>query len=293
MTTGNRRAAALGTASAILYVFLWSAAFVPSRVLSRATPPLSILWIRFMIAGGLLLLGAVIARLPFPRDRATWLSIALVGIAGNCGYLGATYLAMRHLSAGMGAIIASTNPLLLALLAPRLLGEPLTRRKLLGLVLGFSGVVIAMQARAGTQSARPQDVLLALFGVFASVVSTILYKRIRTHPHPVVTNALQLSCAGVFMLPVALVVDGPPRIAWTPAVVGSLAFLVLVLSIGASMLWFWILRHGEASRVSAFYFLTPVFGLLLGALLLAEHLTPLDGLGLAVICAGLWLAMHR
>ncbi len=293
MSTVNRRGAALGTASAILYVFLWSAAFVPSRVLSRATPPLSILWIRFLLAGGLLLLGAAIARLPLPRDRATWLQIALVGVAGNCGYLGATYLAMRHLSAGMGAIIASTNPLLLALVAPRLLGEPLTRRKLLGLVLGFSGVVIAMQARAGTQAARPQDVLLALFGVLSSVIATILYKRIRTHPHPVVLNALQLSSAGVVMLPVALVFEGPPHISWTPAVVGSLAFLVLVLSVGASMLWFWILRHGEASRVSAFYFLTPVFGLLLGALLLAERLAPLDGLGLAVICAGLFLAMRR
>ena len=293
MTTATRRAAALGTASAILYVFLWSAAFVPSRVLSRAAPPLSILWIRFLIAGGLLLLGVAAARLPLPRDRKTWVQIALVGIAGNCGYLGATYLAMRHLSAGMGAIIASVNPLLLALLAPRLLGEPLTRRKLLGLVLGFSGVVIAMQARAGTQSARPQDVLLALSGVLASVISTILYKRIRTHPHPLVLNALQLSSAGLVMLPIALVAEGPPRIPWTPSIVGSLAFLVVVLSVGASMLWFWILRHGEASRVSAFYFLTPVFGLGLGALLLGERLVPLDGLGLAVICAGLWLAMRR
>ena len=287
----NRRA--LGIASAILYVFLWSAAFVPSRVLSRAAPPLSILWIRFLIAGALLLGGVALARLPLPRDRATWISIALVGATGNCGYLGATYLAMRHLSAGMGAIIASTNPLLLALLAPRLLGEPLTRRKLIGLLLGFSGVVIAMQARAGTQAARPQDVLLALFGVLCSVLSTVVYKRIRTHPHPLVLNALQLSFAGLLLLPVALAFEGPPRIPWTPALAGSLAFLVLVLSVGASMLWFWILRHGEASRVSAFYFLTPVFGLLLGALLLAERLAPLDGLGLAVICTGLWLALHQ
>jgi drug/metabolite transporter (DMT)-like permease len=55
------------------------------------------------------------------------------------------------------------------------------------------------------------------------------------------------------------------------------------------MLWFWILRHGEASRVSAFFFLTPVFGLLLGALLLGEPLARLDGVALAVIALGLWL----
>ena len=69
----------------------------------------------------------------------------------------------------------------------------------------------------------------------------------------------------------------------------SFAYLVLVLSVGASMLWFWILRHGEASRVSAYYFLTPVFGLLLGALLLNERLVPLDAAGLALIASGLWL----
>ena len=50
--------------------------------------------------------------------------------------------------------------------------------------------------------------------------------------------------------------EGPPRIDWTPPQVWSLAFLVVVLSIGASMLWFWILQHGEASRVSAYFFLS-------------------------------------
>jgi drug/metabolite transporter (DMT)-like permease len=62
-----------------------------------------------------------------------------------------------------------------------------------------------------------------------------------------------------------------------------------VLSVGASMLWFWILHHGEASRVSAYFFLTPVFGLFLGALILGEPLVPMDGVALVVIAAGLWL----
>ena len=88
---------------------------------------------------------------------------------------------------------------------------------------------------------------------------------------------------------VVALVEGPPRFAWTPQVAASLAYLIVVLSIGASMLWFWILHHGEASRVSAFFFLTPVFGLLLGALLLGEPLVPLDGVALAVITLGLWL----
>jgi drug/metabolite transporter (DMT)-like permease len=279
----------LGTALALLYVFLWASAFVPSRVLSTSGPPLWTLVVRFGFAGGLLLLGTWAAGIPLPTRRGQWLQLALLGLTGNALYLGFNYTALKHLSSGMGAIIASTNPLLLALIAPRLLGEPITPRKLAGMLLGFSGVVISMHARAGTQTARPQDVLLALAGVSAGVASTVIFKRMKDAPHPVMVNAVQLASAGVLLVPGALFVEGAPRVSFPAPVVVSLVWLVLVMSIGASLLWFWLLSHGDASRVSAFYFLTPVFGLLLGALLLGERLTALDGVGLAVIAVGLLL----
>jgi drug/metabolite transporter (DMT)-like permease len=275
--------------AAILYVFLWASAFVPSRILAHSAPPLTILWIRFLFAGGILFVGARLSGLAVPRDGATWLRLLLLGTLGNALYLGLNYEALRHLSAGMGSIVASTNPLILALLAPWLLREPLTARKLTGLLLGFSGVLLAMHARAASQEARPVDVLTSAAGVLSFVFSNILYKRMRLRPHPVVLNAAQLLLAGVVLVPAALVFEGPPRVTWTWPVVGSLLFLVVVLSIGASMLWFWILHHGEASRVSAYFFLTPVFGLLLGALLLGEPLAPLDAVALVVIATGLWL----
>jgi drug/metabolite transporter (DMT)-like permease len=158
-----------------------------------------------------------------------------------------------------------------------------------GLLLGFGGVLVAMHSRATSQEARPQDVMLSALGVLSFVFSNILYKRMRERPHPVVLNAAQLFFSGVALMPVALAIEGPPRIDWTLPIVASLAFLIVALSIGASMLWFWILQHGEASRVSAYFFLTPAFGLLLGALLLHERLVPLDGVALVVIALGLWL----
>src|SRR3954466_12738190 len=241
----------IGAAATILYVFLWATAFVPSRVLARDAPPLWILTIRFAIAGGILLSIAAAMRLPIPRDARTWVRLFALGLGGNALYLGLTYEALRHLSAGMGSIIASTNPLILALVAPWLLREPLTPRKVTGLLLGFSGVLLAMYTRATTQEARPVDVLMSATGVLAFVFSNILYKRMHMRPHPVVLNAAQLLLAGVVLVPPALILEGPPHVRWTAEVVFSLVFLVVVLSIGASMLWFWILQHGEASRVSA------------------------------------------
>jgi drug/metabolite transporter (DMT)-like permease len=272
----------------ILYIFLWASAFVPSRMVSVSAPPLWILAIRFTLAGGALLLGGRIAGIKFPRRRQ-WLPLALLGLCGNTLYLGLTYLALRHLSSGMGAIVASTNPLLLALAAPSLLGEPLTRRKLLGMVLGFSGVLITMHTRATTTTARPVDVLLAFLGVVAFVASTIIYKRMTDRPHQLMVNAAQLFCAGLLCVPWALVQHGSPHVEFTQRVVLALAWLILVMSIGASLLWFWLLRHGDASKVSAWYFLTPVFGLLTGAVVLGEKLYATDALGLAVIALGLLL----
>lgn len=280
---------ALGVGAALLYVFLWASAFVPSRVLAREAPPLSILCLRFLVAGGFLLAVAKLAGWKIPRDARSWSWLFALGVGGNALYLGLTYVALKHLSAGMGSIIASTNPLILSLVAPFVLREPLTLRKSIGLVLGFGGVVLAMYSRAGSGVARPQDVLLAFAGVIAFVASNVLYKHMRHRPHAVVLNGAQLLSAGVAMIPTALLLEGIPHIVWTGPLIASLTYLVLILSVGASMLWFWILQHGEASKVSAYFFLTPVFGLLLSAALLHEPLGPMDGVGLGIIAAGLWL----
>ena len=288
-----RAPGAVHTLLAVFYIFLWASAFVPGRVLSTSAPPLWVLAIRFTAAGLLLFAGSLAAGLALPKRPRTWLWLSLLGLCGNAGYLGFTYLAMRHLSSGMGAILVSTNPLILALAAPRLLGEPLTRRKLLGMALGFGGVVITMAARAGLQTARPQDVLLAMSGVTLLAASTVVYKRLPDKPHPLMVNAVQLAAAGLFMLPAALLLHGPPQVVFSRSVVLGLAWVVLVMSIGASLLWFWLLTHGDASRVSAWYFLTPVFGLLTGALLLGEKLVPLDAVGLVVIALGLLLVTRE
>src|SRR5262245_2587853 len=231
-----------GTALALLYVFLLSSAFVPSRVLSRMGEPLWVLTVRFAIASVLMAAVVVARRRPWPRTRAAWIQIAGYGLLANAMYLGCTYEALRHLSSGMGAIIASTNPLLLALVAPALLDEPLTLRKVAGLLLGFGGVLIAMSARAGTQAARPGDVLLAFVGVVALVGSTLVFKRLRTPEDLLAANTIQLAAASVVLFPLASLLEGSPHLVPGAEFTVSLAYLIGVMSLGASFLWFWLLR---------------------------------------------------
>lgn len=283
----------LATAAAVLYIMVWASAFVPSRVIATCAPPLWVLTARFFCAGALLLAIVRAARLPWPVDARSWGSAAMYGVLANALYLGLNYEALRHLSSGMGAIIASTNPLLLAVLAPFFLRERLTARKAIGLSLGFVGVLVAMHARAASSTARPTDVVLGAVGVLALVFATIVFKRARTGTHPLVVNAISMVAAGLVTLPCAAVLEGAPHVALAPRLVVSFVYLVVVLSIGATLLWFWMLSHGEASRVSAFYFLTPLFGVSAGALLLGERVFALDGVGLVVVIAGIALATRK
>jgi drug/metabolite transporter (DMT)-like permease len=198
----------------------------------------------------------------------------------------------RGLGAGIGSIVASTNPLILALVAPRLLGEPLTWRKMLGMALGFGGVVGVMLARSAGTSARPADVAISFAGVAANVMSTILFKRARGSADLLAINTIQLLAAGLVLVPVAALVFGAPAVRLSANLVSSFVYLVLVLSVGASLLWFWLLSHGAASRVSAFYFLTPIFGLAFGALFLGESAGPADAVGLVAVAVGIVLVQR-
>jgi drug/metabolite transporter (DMT)-like permease len=147
-------------------------------------------------------------------------------------------------------------------------------------------------ARTGTPRARPSDVGLAFVGVASNVASTILFKRARGASDLLAINTIQLIAAGLALIPVALVLQPQPSVQAGPMLLASFIYLVAVLSVGASLLWFWLLSHGAASRVSAYYFLTPIFGLAFGAALLGESIGPGDAIGLVAVAAGILLVQR-
>jgi probable blue pigment (indigoidine) exporter len=282
----------LGVAGALFYIFLWASAFVPSKIGVLESSPLWFLVVRFAVSGAIALAFALAVGARLPRTRREWTALIALGILANAVYLGCTYEALRHLASGVGAIVASTNPLALALVAPWLLREPLTRGKVVGMLLGFGGVVAIMAVRTGTGSADPSDVALAFAGVLGSVASTIVFKRWCGDLDLRVVVPVQLLASGLVLLPLAIAFEGVPHAHWSWQLVVSFWYVVLVMSFGASVLWFWLLTHGEASRVTAYYFLTPAFGLALAALLLHEPVGVRDLGGLVAIALGIALVQR-
>ncbi len=279
------------TMVALFYVLLWSSAFIATKVGVTHSPPLTLLSVRFLTAALIMALLAWILKLPLPQGRAAWGRLALFGLLNSGLYLGFNYEALRYLSAGMGSIISATNPLLLTLIAPLVLRERLTWWRVLGLILGFGGVLFVMGARLSGNSHL--DTIGGMFASFIGtaclVCATVVYKRYPPREHAFVVNAVQLGAAGLALLIPAFLFEHPTQVHIDTPLIESFLYLVLVISIGASLLWFWLLKQGEASTVSAYYFLTPIFGLALAALLLGEPFGLRDAFGLVAVAAGIAL----
>jgi len=290
-----RHRSVLVTGVALLYILLWSSAFIATKVGVSHSPPLILLAARFLVAAAILATLARARGLRWPRKQADWVSLVLFGLFNSGLYLGLSYEAIRHLSAGMATIIAATNPLLLTLLAPRLLGERLTVPRLIGLALGFGGVVFVVGARLNASKGADtgEGMIIAFTGVVCLVAATVLYKRRPPRQHPLIVNTVQLASAGIALLLPAAIVERPGDVRLDAPLVWSFLYLVLAISIGASFLWFWLLERGEASVASSYYFLTPIFGLGLAALLLGEPVGARDALGLVAVAGGIALINRK
>jgi probable blue pigment (indigoidine) exporter len=294
-TTAPTRHPLFITAVALFYILLWSSAFIATKIGVTHSPPLTLLATRFLVAALLMAALARLCKLSWPRGWKTWGQLACFGLLNSALYLGCNYMALRYLSAGMGSILATTHPLILTLIAPFILKERLTWWRILGLVLGFGGVLFVMGARLGEngQMDTVGGMLLSLVGVVCLVAATLFYKRYPPHDHPFVVNAVQLGAAGLALVLPALLFEHPEQIRIDAPLAWSFLYLVLVISIGASLLWFWLLKQGEASVVSAYYFLTPITGLALAALLLGEPFGLRDAFGLVAVASGIALISRR
>jgi drug/metabolite transporter (DMT)-like permease len=290
-TLSGKRPSLMTMIVALLYIVLWSSAFIATKIGIKYCPPLALLSIRFIVAALILVFFIVLWRLPLPRGRRVWGRLIIFSLLNSCLYLGCTFEALKYLSAGMTSIIAATNPLLLALLAPILLQEAMTWRRVLGLVLGFGGVLFVMWTRLGGGNGydTPSGILLASIGILSLVSATVLYKKYPPQEHMIVVNAVQFGISEIVLLPISAIFENVGHISWNGALIWSLLYLVCMISIGAMLLWFWLLKRGEASVVSSYYFLTPICGLLLAALVLGEPFGFRDGVGLIAAAIGIFL----
>jgi drug/metabolite transporter (DMT)-like permease len=271
-----------------VFCLLWSYAFVAGKIGVTHCPPLILLAARFSLAG-ILILGATSIRGDWSLSWRDVLVFAVLGIANNALYLGLGYTGLQSVSAGLGGLIVSANPVFTAALAALLLGEGMTWRKASGLLLGIIGVTLIVWHRLSVGTDSLHGILFTLASLASIVVGTILFKLLAPRGSLWIGNGVQNLAAGIVLTPVAFTFADIHAIDVTPGLIGAFAFLVLGGSILAYWLWFHLLKVCGATAASAYHFLMPPLGMLFAFLVLGEHVEMRDLLGIIPVALGIYL----
>jgi drug/metabolite transporter (DMT)-like permease len=273
-----------------LFCLLWSFAFVAGKIGVTDCPPLILLAARFSLAG-ILILGITALR-GEAWSSLTWRDatiFAILGVANNALYLGLGYTGLQTVSAGLGGLIVSANPVFTAVLAAAFLGEALTWRKVTGLLLGIAGVGFIVWHRMSVGTDDWHGILFTLASLASIVAGTILFKVLAPKGSLWVGNGVQNLSAGIVLLPFAYTLADVGDIVPSARLLGAFAFLVLGGSILAYLLWFHLLKVCGATAASAYHFLMPPLGMLFAFFVLGEHVEFRDLLGIVPVALGIYL----
>ncbi|MDZ5699904.1 DMT family transporter [Chelativorans sp. M5D2P16] len=274
-----------------LFVLLWATGFIGARYAMPWAEPFTFLWVRFALSFALLLLliPVVGARRLAPR---TALHAGIAGMLMHGVYLGGVFWAIRHgLPAGIAGLIIGLQPLLTAVMAGAIAGETVDRRLWLGLAVGLVGVAVVLSPKLGdvTGGVTAATIGAGLVAVLAMSVGTVWQKRFVTNADLITGTLYQYLGGWLVAFPASLLFENQ-HFVLTGELIFAMAWLVLVLSLGAIFLLMVLIRKGAVARVASLFYLVPAVTAVMAWALFGETLTPLQIIGMVITTLGVALA---
>lgn len=271
------------------FVLLWASAFSVGKIALADCPPFLFLAARFVLAGVLMLGLAAATGTRWTLSKRDVLVFAVLGVASQATFLGIGFIGLKTVSSGMAALILSANPIVAAIFAVFLLGERMSWRRLLGLLLGLGGVGFIVKSRLTLGTDQLTGILLIVLALLAFVGGTILFKLFAPKHGHWIGNGVQSLAAGIALMPFAAGFESIGDVVPTWRLAGAFAYSVVIVSVFAYLLWFRILTVSGATTASSYHFLIPPLGVLFGWLLLGEHVDLADLLGIVPVVVGIYL----
>ena len=275
-----------------LFVLLWSTGWIGAKLGLPYASALTFLELRFALVVAILVPVCFLSKAAWPRPREA-AHIALAGILMQGAYLGGVFTSLEHgMPAGLSALIVGMQPLATALLSGWLLGERVTLRQWIGLVLGLAGVLLVLEERMSVQGLSPAALWLSVLALAGITLGTVWQKRHGSAADLRTASAIQFMAAGIALAPFALLLESG-EVRWSPQFVFALAWVVLVLSLGAIFLLLYLIRQGAATQVASLFYLVPPTTALLAWLIFGERYGWLAAAGMGLAMLAVWMVGKR
>jgi len=288
---------AFAISTLVFCCFLWGLNQVAAKA---ALPEVPALWqAASRSIGGTLLVGlwARWRGIPLFRRDGTWRGGLLAGALFGAEFL-CIFIGLQHTTASRMVVFIYISPFVVALGMPFISrSERLTRAQMIGLLIAFAGVAWAFEEGFAAPAAGPHQLLGDALGVGAGVLWGATTLAIRgtalSRASAEKTLLYQLAGSGVILLVAALMSGTQLPHSMSTLAWSAMGFQIVVVTAFSYVLWFWLIGHYPATRLASFTLLTPVFGLLMGALLLGESITTRLVIALIAVAAGIVLVNRR
>lgn len=273
------------------FLLLWATGFIGARYAMPWAEPFTFLAIRFCLAFAILgVLMLVLGARSLPPRMA--MHAVLIGMLLHGVYLGGVFWAIHQgLPSGLSALIAGLQPLVTAVLAGALLNEEIRPRHWTGLAIGFVGVVIVLLPKLGAIGGGVTwQTLTASVIAMAGISAGTIWQKRTGAASDLITGTFWQYVGATFLMALASLLFETRQITINGELVFALAWLVLVLSIGAIFLLMVMIRDGAMSKIASLFYLVPAVTAVIAWALFGEELTPVQLVGMAIATLGVGLA---
>jgi len=279
----------------LIFVSLWSTGFIAAKYSMQNADPFVFLCLRFSITAIALIPILLLFGAALPRRIWSFRHDMVTGALLHCGYLGFLFWPIKNgVPSGIVAIIIGVQPILTMILASLYIGEHLDFRKVAGLLIGFIGISIVIIGKYGITLGLSGgldlfDLGMCLVSLMSMALGVFYQKKFCDQSQLLPGTLMQYVAGSLATAFFALLFSETWTIEWTPTFGIALTWQVLGLSIGAVMLLMYIIRNGEAGRLSSMFYLVPPLVVVEAHFLFGETLGTLSIAGMIVCVMGVYL----
>ncbi|MGW9123863.1 DMT family transporter [Paenibacillus chitinolyticus] len=268
-------------------VMLWGVNWPLSKYALEFAPPLLFAGLRIFI-GGLILLIFALPRYRKLNMRHTWNIYLISALLNIILFFGFQTFGLNMMPAGLFSTIVFMQPVLLGIGAWLWLGESMTGFKIIGLILGFIGVAV-ISINDGSGNISSAGILLGLASTITWTFGTIYMKKTSTKVDAIWLTTLQMIFGGIVLLVAGTTVENWTDIVWNQPFISALSVIAIFCTALTWLVFFLLVRSGEAGKIGSFNFLVPLIAIVISVLFLGETITPKMVVGLILIIIGVAL----
>ena len=279
----------------LLFVLIWSTGFIAAKYSMHNADPFVFLCLRFSITALALVPIILFAGAALPQRIWAFRHDMVTGTLLHCGYLGFLFWPIKNgVPAGIVAIIIGLQPIVTMTLSSLYIGEQLDLRKVAGLLIGFVGISVVIVGKYGINLGLSGgldllDLGMCIVSLMSMAIGVFYQKKFCNQSQLLPSTMMQYVAGSLTTAGFALLFSETWAIDWTPGFALALSWQVLGLSLGAVMLLMYIIKHGEAGRISSMFYLVPPLVVIEAHYLFGEILGVISIAGMLVCVIGVYI----